>query len=924
MDKRQILTLLKIGGIDVSNKCVDAVTVDRNFSDVGDKFSIDIVDTPDTSIMYDLELYMASGYRSIILKYGDISENQLVSFKGTIWDYTNTFVGNIKKLTITGIMNRYTYSTDGAAEYTYNIDWNSYFNVREDESQTYDAISAMLIRDDLIRNYTERKETLTKHYKAYLEYDGETIDYTTFRASDILNAEYKNALNSNSKKLKIKGPVGEIYLPIPDSFITLNSSQIPPGWPYEYEGYGGDKTVDEYDYKQFLDVIYNRNKQFWDDYLRADSNVVKEKGIVINYPSPYKAEGFYMDEDYEMDASTYDTPSGKIINFGDYDFLNNVIAMRIPQFKGTIGRVYVREDFLDKALDKYYDCDGWHSEDTMAKAIWGTIKTPNAQHKDSDNVITWTVENTKNQIIGFMFEWANEPLFRQDGLPTSLPDGDFVSKRFIVVPDELLEARTREYALVNDFGFQLYLFKDTKYYTYKNTLQNDTGGNYYLYQEENVFSRAKNLVNRALNNAESPRILRGFIINNTDTGDRNLYVQANRKAQKSIFGAAGLVASGIGVNISDIVEKLAILEGWKLRRDNEGNAIDIVQTELVPNSDALIMQGQSAMDFIINNLVPRSVTPIGKYYALNKDTGKMEWTRITQPQGGFYPFFDENGYFHYQPITEGTIKKLNIDNLGYNIPGSPMISFQINTKGTAFYTNNNIDYNPISLVTGMQVDSIELASSAEVDQIEQTRGHNDTFDAWLGLTYNDVENKVAEDASADSKYDTALTLAQNALVTPPNSFLMNSAGYDITDIEGNILLAKDKIEKTTIKATLSMWGNTEVAPARSIEVLNMVKGGEGNSATPQRHPSSGEYMILSQQDRISASGFIQNLNLLRYSKDVREGINKYKIDYSQRAQYEYDINSSTDTKNSYYGVGNGWFGDFMMWLGELSGTDVRR
>ena len=68
MDKRQILILLKIGSMDVSNKCIKSVSVDRNFSDVGDKFSIDIVDTPDTQIAYDLELYMSSGYRSIMLK----------------------------------------------------------------------------------------------------------------------------------------------------------------------------------------------------------------------------------------------------------------------------------------------------------------------------------------------------------------------------------------------------------------------------------------------------------------------------------------------------------------------------------------------------------------------------------------------------------------------------------------------------------------------------------------------------------------------------------------------------------------------------------------------------------------------------------------------------------------------------------------
>ena len=135
MDKRQILILLQIGPVNVSHKCVKSVSVDRKFSDVGDKFSIDIIDTPDANTSYDLELYMAAGYRQITLKYGDLTgeteengiySDNLVSFKGTIWDYTNSFVGNMKVLTVTGIMNRYSHSRVGAAEYTYNIDWNNY------------------------------------------------------------------------------------------------------------------------------------------------------------------------------------------------------------------------------------------------------------------------------------------------------------------------------------------------------------------------------------------------------------------------------------------------------------------------------------------------------------------------------------------------------------------------------------------------------------------------------------------------------------------------------------------------------------------------------------------------------------------------------------------------------------------------------
>ena len=57
MDKRQILILLTIGNLNVSQKCIESVSVDRNFSDVGNKFSITLIDSPATNILYDLELY---------------------------------------------------------------------------------------------------------------------------------------------------------------------------------------------------------------------------------------------------------------------------------------------------------------------------------------------------------------------------------------------------------------------------------------------------------------------------------------------------------------------------------------------------------------------------------------------------------------------------------------------------------------------------------------------------------------------------------------------------------------------------------------------------------------------------------------------------------------------------------------------------
>ena len=94
-----------------------------------------------------------------------------------------------------------------------------------------------------------------------------------------------------------------------------------------------------------------------------------------------------------------------------------------------------------------------------------------------------------------------------------------------------------------------------------------------------------------------------------------------------------------------------------------------------------------------------------------------------------------------------------------------------------------------------------------------------------------------------------------------------------------------------------MWGNTKVCPARNITITNMLKGGSDYLSIPRRHPSSGKYLILSMQDRISDAGYIQNLNLLRYSADVAKSINPYKIDYTKTPEYTiepYSTEQSTD------------------------------
>ena len=281
MDERQILILLQIGSIDVSQKCVESVSVDRNFSDVGDKFSITIVDTPDTTISYDLELYMASGYRNITLKYGDLSANKLVAFNGTIWDYTNTFVGNIKKLTVTGIMNRYIESANGVSNRTYNIDWNSYYNRRTNETYPYAAMSA-LIRN---RELTDQLKVTTQ--LSYTKDEGlSTTAVSNKLSSAILDAQYRNYINGqfNTQTLDIISTNGKdkIMLPVPDCFF--HTDVLPSEITAE-----SIENIDRKKYEAFYDFINDPQNKYWGKLTMTKST---EEAAVVDYLSIPLATGF--------------------------------------------------------------------------------------------------------------------------------------------------------------------------------------------------------------------------------------------------------------------------------------------------------------------------------------------------------------------------------------------------------------------------------------------------------------------------------------------------------------------------------------------------------------------------------------------------------------------------------------------------------
>lgn len=401
------------------------------------------------------------------------------------------------------------------------------------------------------------------------------------------------------------------------------------------------------------------------------------------------------------------------------------------------------------------------------------------------------------------------------------------------------------------------------------------------------------------------------------------FVQMN--PEKDYYGAGTFVYSTVGVDPSYIVKQLAKLEGWKY------NDTTIVQTEMVPCSDKFKMKNQSALEFINDVLVPVSVTPAGLY-----TDKKGNSVSLAENIGGFTAYFDSNNVFHYEPLNTSRMKDKRDVKLGYNVPDSPVLSFQVETKGTAFYTTNPAVINSMSIVTGQPINEIVVnASTAQLDEYNKVAGHNENLDAYFGYTYEEVQ-KMYENAGAtfDAKqkgywigfrgsnlsddsltklflqyHDTKSTTDQVCInvmskdgklevkpvteLTDPNAVISSSAltkklvnkyyssATTSSKVAANELQnARTKIEEFMITASLNMWGDTRIAPACIIRLTNMVKS---TTDIVQKHPTSGEYLVLKQTDSISGDNFIQKLSLLRNKTSLSSGIDKYNIDWSKRA-----------------------------------------
>lgn len=393
------------------------------------------------------------------------------------------------------------------------------------------------------------------------------------------------------------------------------------------------------------------------------------------------------------------------------------------------------------------------------------------------------------------------------------------------------------------------------------------------------------------------------------------------------YGGGQLIYNTTGVNIKYIVEQLAKLEGWEIGY--------IAPTELVPCSDKFKMQNVSALQFISDVLVPMSVTPVGIYTDINGNK-----TTVTTGSTGFVPYF-KDGKFYYEPLNSDTTRDKTDIVFGYNIPNSPVISFQVNMKGTAFYTNALMT-NTLSMVTGKQYSDMLVADDNLINEYNKVKGHNESLDAYFGYTYEQTEemfkdrledytsskNVFLQDAISQSAQNVVSQITpsdiQNTISSIPNwisgllninnisdvisslgditKFLANnistsnevsyssdviqkglvnnytsSGSYSETEIKNATKVAYNKIKDFKITAEMTIWGNIHISPNTIINVINMVKSSDPYK--PTIHPSSGQFLVLKQEDEISKDTFIQKLSLIRYDDDLKDQMSP-KIDYS--------------------------------------------
>lgn len=320
-----------------------------------------------------------------------------------------------------------------------------------------------------------------------------------------------------------------------------------------------------------------------------------------------------------------------------------------------------------------------------------------------------------------------------------------------------------------------------------------------------------------------------------------------------------------GVYISDIVEKLCVIEGWT------HDITPTIWSSYESISDKLIMDGRNALDYIVNVLAPVACSESGYI--------------------GYIAKLDKNNHLTFKPAIPDRYNTTDII-MGYNIPDSPLISFTCKTRGNLIMYGVDAE---ISSVTTYSNESAVLSTYTKSESFIESKfsgksteqgsnwfskglfsyygfantlsGYNSFFKTLYNnddFTYGDhiLDTSKSFSFSINEKYDPNKKTTGKIVNASLSNSLIRSTPYSSiqgSDQPGELLSDLAKFERSVIEAEITILGDNRIVPNSYINVINMTVRG--------RHYTSGIYHIQKITDTFSKGAWTQKLTCARYNSN---------------------------------------------------------
>lgn len=330
-------------------------------------------------------------------------------------------------------------------------------------------------------------------------------------------------------------------------------------------------------------------------------------------------------------------------------------------------------------------------------------------------------------------------------------------------------------------------------------------------------------------------------VGDNESSDAELYEEAF--GTEETFGKVCMKekTQGSGIylyNPSEIFKRICLLYGVNKQ---DIHAADSAWIEGLNT----LQSAQTASDYIRETLAKNAVV-------LDKDN-------YANSKAGFKFYMNGTGYY-FEPIDFANSSTSASFNVSYGQANSSVISFNITTSGSLAMASTLVpDETALDEITGDRITAGGENVEGSGYDAQKAEDANLTVRTFFSK-YKGIGNVTSSSSSSGLQADAAARWNQ--------------------------------LETYTIKASLTLWGNTgrDIAPGEYINV-NVV-GAE------KVHWSSGTYYVIKSKDSVSQSGYTQQLTLLKNPGDLQS---KMFVSQSPTAD-------KSDNKGS--GVNNISYSDF--------------